>query len=661
MTQRALNLEESNINKNAQSQALSLHPKSQNIQSTSDVELRQYSSISTRDLVFPLVLVAYASFSKFESSTQLYTAIILSIASFVYCEILNQTEPLYRRLVRFITLFCLIGMVGNAAENTGGDLLLYCTTIILLLGALTRYGLSWLYNDCTLILDELSLNVSVIYKTENQEPIICDMPVEALNIGDTLRYSSSQIIHADGIVVSGLSEVEERTVSGLSEFRVKGVGDSVYAGSTILSGTIDIKIDSLPSNSLLNRFVSHIRAELSSLKEYQETLSSRELVCQVCLVSIALAVSVSWYFYIANTSYAFQIASSILLLQPISIFYSLAPYLARHLLLSSFSRGVVTKDFLNVQTLLKPCSHLAIEYPLSIGMVGKDAVSNFQILDSRVDPDALSSVLVSVLGRSSVSSHSILAEVLRGRISVLRLYQMSEADMEADPSIAIPAIKANVEGVLLYFGSEDWLISQGVQLQLDEVYHPQVAEKVWYIALNKEVVAYAVFKDESVDVVTRFVDEMKKERVRISLLSDRSADELTQVATTLKLPLNDIFPLLSEEGKINKLSSFREVCFLASDGTQTTVKAAGTPSVAWLSGSKPEFSLQDVTICSGDLLTFRWFWAASAKFRNILKFQKILAIIASVILVALSGFGLLIPIHAALIASFICGFIFFHR
>tara|TARA_R100000005_G_scaffold96203_2_gene81433 strand:- start:7995 stop:10409 length:2415 start_codon:yes stop_codon:yes gene_type:complete len=72
-----------------------------------------------------------------------------------------------------------------------------------------------------------------------------------LQSGDTVRVRAGEIIAIDGTVVTGNSAVREDTFNGEHVPRTIEPGDSVFAGTLNLEGSIDLRVDQLYENSRL--------------------------------------------------------------------------------------------------------------------------------------------------------------------------------------------------------------------------------------------------------------------------------------------------------------------------------------------------------------------------------------------------------------------------
>lgn len=85
---------------------------------------------------------------------------------------------------------------------------------------------------------------------ENGEPIL--VPTAALTPGDRVLVRPGERIAVDGIVLSGISEIDESLVTGETQRRRAGIGNNVYAGSMNYEGSLILQVTAAGKNTLLD-------------------------------------------------------------------------------------------------------------------------------------------------------------------------------------------------------------------------------------------------------------------------------------------------------------------------------------------------------------------------------------------------------------------------
>jgi len=89
-----------------------------------------------------------------------------------------------------------------------------------------------------------------------------DIPASQLVEGDLVEVASGGEIPADGVVVSGTSEVGMSLVTGESEPRDVTVGDPVVAGGSVEGPALRVRVTAVGARSLLGRMASALEVSL---------------------------------------------------------------------------------------------------------------------------------------------------------------------------------------------------------------------------------------------------------------------------------------------------------------------------------------------------------------------------------------------------------------
>ncbi|MFX7294991.1 heavy metal translocating P-type ATPase, partial [Acinetobacter baumannii] len=67
-------------------------------------------------------------------------------------------------------------------------------------------------------------------------------PVAKVHVGQRIRVKPGERIPLDGTVVAGASAVDESPITGESVPVEKSLGDTVYAGSLNLHGSLEVEV-----------------------------------------------------------------------------------------------------------------------------------------------------------------------------------------------------------------------------------------------------------------------------------------------------------------------------------------------------------------------------------------------------------------------------------
>lgn len=129
--------------------------------------------------------------------------------------------------------------------------------------------------------------------TDGIEEVI---PVDEIEIGDTLRILPGESVPVDGEIINGTSSLDQSIMTGESLPIDKEVGDEVFCGTMNLYGAIDIKATSLGENSSLQKLIDLVKAADEKQAPTQRIADK----WATWLVPVALAIAIAAWLVTGN-------------------------------------------------------------------------------------------------------------------------------------------------------------------------------------------------------------------------------------------------------------------------------------------------------------------------------------------------------------------------
>ncbi|MET8690338.1 heavy metal translocating P-type ATPase [Streptomyces sp. NPDC004732] len=116
------------------------------------------------------------------------------------------------------------------------------------------------------------------------------VPTQELVVGDTVLVRPGERVGADGRVLSGLSEVDQATITGESLPVVKEAGDEVFAGTLNGTGALRVKVERDASDSVIARIVAMVEEAAETKAPTQLFIEKVEQRYSMGMVVATLAV-----------------------------------------------------------------------------------------------------------------------------------------------------------------------------------------------------------------------------------------------------------------------------------------------------------------------------------------------------------------------------------
>ncbi|HEY2135354.1 MAG TPA: heavy metal translocating P-type ATPase [Xanthobacteraceae bacterium] len=97
---------------------------------------------------------------------------------------------------------------------------------------------------------------------------IVTVPVAALAPGDRLLVRPGECMPADGVVLSGASEIDESLVTGETDRRAVASGATVYAGATNFSGALTLRVTAAGAGTLIDEVERLLERAVAARSRY---------------------------------------------------------------------------------------------------------------------------------------------------------------------------------------------------------------------------------------------------------------------------------------------------------------------------------------------------------------------------------------------------------
>ena len=214
----------------------------------------------------------------------------------------------------------------------------------------------------------LSINVDQVWRVEKDG--MCQVPMEQIRPGDRIRVDAGNVIPVDG-VLSGEAEVNQAAMTGESEAAAKQEGSVVFAGTTLETGSLVIRVDAMGDQSRINNII----ALIDHSEELKARIQSRAEKLADSIVPLTLLTAGALFLFTRNISKALSVlmvdySCAIKLATPISVISAMKEASARKIMIKGgkfmelFARAD-TIVFDKTGTLTSACPQVTQIVPLS--------------------------------------------------------------------------------------------------------------------------------------------------------------------------------------------------------------------------------------------------------------------------------------------------------
>ncbi|BDU52580.1 cation-translocating P-type ATPase [Limnohabitans sp. INBF002] len=134
--------------------------------------------------------------------------------------------------------------------------------------------------------------------------------VRRVMVGDVIRVLPSESFPADGVILQGQTLADEALLTGESRPQVRGVGDTVVAGSHNLSGIVTVRVVQVGEGTQFSQIVSLM--ENASLQKPRLAQLADRIAKPFLIGVLVLAALSAVYWWPTNPGHALMVAVAVL-------------------------------------------------------------------------------------------------------------------------------------------------------------------------------------------------------------------------------------------------------------------------------------------------------------------------------------------------------------
>ncbi len=124
------------------------------------------------------------------------------------------------------------------------------------------------------------------------------VPLEQVKVGDLIRVRPGEKIAVDGVVVEGVSSIDESMVTGESLPVDKTVGDTVIGSTINNSGTLVFRAEKVGSETVLAQIVDFVKKAQTSRAPIQDLTDKISGIFVPAVVILAILTFWVWFVWL---------------------------------------------------------------------------------------------------------------------------------------------------------------------------------------------------------------------------------------------------------------------------------------------------------------------------------------------------------------------------
>ncbi len=468
---------------------------------------------------------------------------------------------------------------------------------------------------------------------------IIEVPVDSINVGDVFIVRPGESMPVDGEVIEGHSSVVESMLTGESLPVTKEAGSKVFAATMNQQGLLKCSATGVGSHTVLAGIIHLVEEAQGSKAPIQRLADVISGIFVPVVVAISMLTLGLWWWISSDFTVALINAVAVLVIAcPCAL--GLATPTAIMVGTGLGARaGVLVKNAAaleraeKIQTLIVDKTGTLTE--------GKPVVTDI-VLSGEVSESELLRIAMTV---EQGSGHPLAVAI----VEKAKQAGVQPGAVSHFAAVTGKGIFAEVDGQAIWLGSPNYLLEQGVTLDMAAVTHLQAQGKtVIGVTSGAQVLGYMGIADKLRDSSVQAVARLHQMGIAVVMLTgdNRATAQIIAAQAGIRDYVAEVLPE-HKAAEVQKIKASGRVVGMVGDGiNDAPALAAADVSFAIGAGSDVAIEAADVTLMRNDLLgvvdAMQLSRATLSKIRQNLFF----AFIYNVLGIPLAAFGMLNPVIA---------------
>lgn len=475
-----------------------------------------------------------------------------------------------------------------------------------------------------------------------------EIPIEQVEIGNTIVVKPGEKIAVDGTVIHGNSYVDESMLSGEPVPVLKNENDKVFAGTINQKGSFQFKADKVGSETMLAHIIKMVQDAQGSKAPVQKLVDKIAGIFVPIVIVIAVASFIVWNIFGGDNGFTQGLLALITVLviacpcalglaTPTAIMVGVG---------KGAEKGILIKDAESLE-LAKKVNAVILDKTGTI-TEGKPVVTNdFWTEETPI----LKQILFSI---EKQSEHPLADAV------VSHLKNQNTVSITQFESITGKGAKAEIDGETYFIGNkrliqENEILIENAVAQKANQWGNEAKTVIWF-ANTKKTIAILAIADQIKATSKKAIEELQLSGIEVYMLT--GDNEMTAKAVSEKVGIKHYKAEVLPEHKaafVKQLQQQGKVVAMVGDGiNDSTALAQADVSIAMGKGSDIAMDVAKMTIISSDLTKIPEAIHLSKSTVRTIKQNLFWAFIYNLIGIPIAA-GILYPINGFLLNPMIAG------
>lgn len=420
--------------------------------------------------------------------------------------------------------------------------------------------------------------------------------IDDVVVGDILRVRPGERIPTDGMVVSGISTVDESMITGESMPVVKEEGQPVTGGCINGNGSLHIRATAIGADTVLSGIVRMVDQAQAGKLPIQKMVDQVSAVFVPSVMGISALTFVGWLTVGASPAKAFASSITVLLIACPCALGLATPAAIMVGTGQAAKRGIFIR---NGESLEMASKLTAIVFDKTGTITeGKPQVTDLSNLSDLPDNE-----LLTLAGSAELHSEHFLGKAILAHAREMGLKLSEPSDFQNEPG---RGVRATINGRTVFVGNRPWMEEQSISIGPAEETAAQLATQgktPVFMAADGELMAVFGIADKARDNARESIAQLHAMGVK-TLMATGDVQAAAHYIAGL-VGIDHVIAQARPEDKlaiIHDLQAQGEKVGMIGDGiNDAPALAAADVSIAIGGGADVAMQTADLTLVNGDI------------------------------------------------------------
>ena len=418
-----------------------------------------------------------------------------------------------------------------------------------------------------------------------KDNIITIIPIEQVKKGDHLLIKQGESIPQDGIIIKGITNIDESLITGEANYVNKTINDQVIGGTVNIDGEIIIEVNKISNQTTLSKIVSLTKKATMSKLPIERLTDKIANYFVFAVIAISIITFVVWYFSSNNLELSLNFSLSVLVISCPCALGLATPAAIASSCSNANANGILIKNPVVLEIAHKIKN-------IVLDKTGTITNNKLDIIKTIKYDEQFERVIASI---EANSNHPIAN-------TIKQVYTDSSIAFDSIQIIESKGIKATLNDDIYLAGNYDLISSQNINLDKENQFAIENECSMIAVSKNTKLLGVIYLKDQIRQTSFKAIANLLDKKINVVIASGDKENIVKKVAEELNITryYGSIKPT-DKQNIINELKKDGITCMVGDGINDAASLSSADISISLASSVDIANESSDISLLNDDL------------------------------------------------------------